>query len=132
MFAVYDYESINASTPWTITDVVNRILSAGETRRVSLTGGTDIDPQRYVFSSELAEKFANVRAPEFFFTRGTLRGSLDIVGSYINGIPRLKGDYETIGFDDLTSDEKYSGTLPPAIHINEQISGEEFDTGARV
>ena len=116
-----------ASTPWTITDVVNRILSAGETRRVSLAeGGTDIDPQRYVFSSELAEKFANVRAPEFFFTRGTLRGSLDIVGSYINGIPRLKGDYETIGYDDLTSDEKYSGTLPPAIHIDEQISGEEY------
>ena len=37
---------INApqSSPWTITDVVNRILSAGETRRVSLTGGTDIAP----------------------------------------------------------------------------------------
>lgn len=115
-----------SSAPWTITDVVNRILSAGETRRVSLTGGTDIDPQRYVFSSELAEKFAKMRAPEFFFTRGTLRGALDIVGSYINGIPRLKGDYETIGFDDLTSDEKYSGTLPPAIHIDEQISGEEY------
>ena len=113
---------INApqSSPWTITDVVNRLLSAGETRRIG------IDEQKYVFDAEQAEKYSTVLAPEFFFTRGTLRDALDTVGAFIHGIPRLLGDYKTIRFDELGANEEFTGTLPPPIYVDEQISGEEY------
>ena len=108
------------SSPWTITDVVNRLLSAGETRRIG------IDEQKYVFDAEQAEKYSTVLAPEFFFTRGTLRDALDTVGAFIHGIPRLLGDYKTIRFDELGANEEFTGTLPPPIYVDEQISGEEY------
>ena len=116
-----------ASTPWTITDVVNRILSAGETRRVSLAeGGTDIDKQKYLFDEEQANDYKNTPAPEFFFTRGTLRGALDTVGAFIHGIPRLQGDYETIKYLELGKENPFTGKLPAPIYVDEQIAGDEY------
>lgn len=115
------------STPWTITDVVNRILSAGETRRVSLAeGGTDIDKQKYFFDAEQANDYKSKLAPEFFFTRGTLRGALDTVGAFIHGIPRLQGDYETIKYLELGKENPFTGKLPAPIYVDEQIAGDEY------
>lgn len=116
-----------SSTPWTITDVVNRILSAGETRRVSLAeGGTDIDKQKYFFDAEQASDYSTKPAPEFFFTRGTLRGALDTVGAFIHGIPRLQGDYETIKYLELGKENPFTGKLPAPIYVDEQIAGDEY------
>lgn len=116
-----------ASTPWTITDVVNRILSAGETRRVSLVeGGTDIDKQKYFFDAEQASDYKSKPAPEFFFTRGTLRGALDTVGAFIHGIPRLQGDYQTIKYLELGKENPFTGKLPAPIYVDEQIAGDEY------
>lgn len=117
---------IAKSTPWTITDVVNRILSAGETRRVSLTGGTDIDKQKYFFDAEQASDYSTKSAPEFFFTRGTLRGALDTVGAFIHGIPRLQGDYQTIKYLELGKENPFTGKLPAPIYVDEQIAGDEY------
>lgn len=117
---------IAKSTPWTITDVVNRILSAGETRRVSLTGGTDIDKQKYFFDAEQASDYSTKPAPEFFFTRGTLRGALDTVGAFIHGIPRLQGDYQTIKYLELGKENPFTGKLPAPIYVDEQIAGDEY------
>lgn len=117
---------IAKSTPWTITDVVNRILSAGETRRVSLTGGTDIDKQKYFFDAKQANDYKSKPAPEFFFTRGTLRGALDTVGAFIHGIPRLQGDYETIKYLELGKENPFTGKLPAPIYVDEQIAGDEY------
>ena len=118
---------IAKSTPWTITDVVNRILSAGETRRVSLAeGGTDIDKQKYLFDEEQANDYKNTPAPEFFFTRGTLRGALDTVGAFIHGIPRLQGDYQTIKYLELGKENPFTGKLPAPIYVDEQIAGDEY------
>lgn len=114
------------STPWTITDVVNRILSAGETRRVSLTGATDIDKQKYFFDAEQASDYKSKLAPEFFFTRGTLRGALDTVGAFIHGIPRLQGDYQTIKYLELGKENPFTGKLPAPIYVDEQIAGDEY------
>lgn len=119
-------ENTDASTPWTITDVVNRILSAGETRRVSLTGGTDIDKQKYFFDAEQASDYSTKSAPEFFFTRGTLRGALDTVGAFIHGIPRLQGDYQTIKYLELGKENPFAGKLPAPIYVDEQIAGDEY------
>ncbi len=115
------------STPWTITDVVNRILSAGETRRVSLAGGgTDIDKQKYFFDATQASDYSKKPAPEFFFTRGTLRGALDTVGAFIHGIPRLQGDYQTIKYLELGKENPFTGKLPAPIYVDEQIAGDEY------
>ena len=119
-------ENTEASAPWTITDVVNRILSAGETRRVSLTGGTDIDKQKYFFDAEQANDYKSKLAPEFFFTRGTLRGALDTVGAFIHGIPRLQGDYQTIKYLELGKENPFAGKLPAPIYVDEQIAGDEY------
>ena len=120
-------ENTEASTPWTITDVVNRILSAGETRRVSLAaGGTDIDKQKYLFDATQASDYSTKPAPEFFFTRGTLRGALDTVGAFIHGIPRLQGDYETIKYLELGKENPFTGKLPAPIYVDEQIAGDEY------
>lgn len=119
-------QGAQASTPWTITEVVNRILSAGVTRRVG------IDTQKYVFDETQAAQYANVKAPEFFFTRGTLWDALSTVGGYIHAIPRLVDQNRedgrlTVRFDELNSDEVYDmSNLPSVRYYDEQISGEEY------
>lgn len=83
----YKISSIINSIPYqpkfTITDVVNRILKYGVTRRAG------IDPQRFVFNKEQAEKFSTKIAPAFFIERRTMFEALMEVGNYIHGIPRL-------------------------------------------
>ena len=123
---ISSFQTLPNSTPWTITDVVNRILSAGETRRVSLAGGTDIDKQKYFFDEEQANDYKSKPAPEFFFTRGTLRGALDTVGAFIHGIPRLEGNYKTIKYLELGKENPFTGKLPAPIYVDEQIAGDEY------
>lgn len=119
-------KNAEASEPWTITDVVNRILSAGVTRRVG------IDTQKYVFDETQAASYANVKAPEFFFTRGTLWDALSTAGGFIHAIPRLVDQNRedgrlTVRFDELNSDEEYDmSNLPSVRYYDEQISGEEY------
>lgn len=122
---VYNFSNRQDSTPWTITDVVNRLLTAGATRRIGL------DAQRYVFDSEQATKYANVLAPEFAFTRGTLFEALLTVGGYIHAIPRLVDENRsdgalTVKFDLLGQDDVYSGTLPAPIYERYSWSGNEY------
>ena len=120
------FEDLPAYTDWTITDVVNRILSAGVTRRVG------IDTQKYIFDETQAANYANVKAPEFFFTRGTLWDALSTVGGFIHAIPRLVDQNRedgrlTVRFDELNSGEVYDmSNLPSVRYYDEQISGEEY------
>ena len=123
--SVYDFESIPSTEPWTITDVVSRLLTAGVTRRIG------VDAQRYVFDSEQATKYANVLAPEFAFTRGTLFEALLTVGGYIHAIPRLVDENRadgalTVKFDLLGQNDVYSGTLPAPIYERTSWSGNEY------
>lgn len=76
-------EGYPAQPKFTITDVVNRILKYGTTRRAG------IDPQRFVFNKEQAARFSTKIAPAFFIERRTMYEALMEVGNYIHGIPRL-------------------------------------------
>lgn len=124
-YMVSVFEQIPSYEDWTITDVVNRLLEAGVTRRIGL------DAQRYVFDTEQATKYANVLAPEFAFTRGTLFEALLTVGGYIHAIPRLVDENRsdgalTVKFDLLGQDNVYSGTLPPPIYERYSWFGNEY------
>lgn len=130
---------IPSSDNWTITDVVNRILSAGVTRREGaattsiITGQTTAhgDPQKYVFDSQQAEQYASVQSPEFFFTRGTMWDALSTVGGFIHAIPRLVDENRpdgklTLRFDILGASEQYAGTLPPSQFDEKTVLGDEY------
>lgn len=128
-----------AAADWTITDVVNRILSAGVTRREGaattsiITGQKTAhgDPQKYIFDSQQAEQYASVQSPEFFFTRGTMWDALSTVGGFIHAIPRLVDENRpdrklTLRFDILGASEQYAGTLPPSQFDEKTVLGDEY------
>lgn len=130
-FRIAAAQGLPAADDWTITEVTQRLLSAGVTRRVNAAGavdGTSNDAQKYVFDSGQATQFANTVSPEFFFTRGTLWEALATVGGYIHGIPRLVYDdgVLTVKFDLLGGDEQYTGNLPAAVYDYKQILGDEY------
>lgn len=96
-----------------ITEVLNRILDVGVPRIA-------IEEPKYKLDDEIAQKFANVPAPEFFLPRMTLYEALLTIGGYIHGIPRLVWNEttdkaDTITFDLLGLDEEYE--LPPTAKI---------------
>lgn len=78
---------------WTITDVIERLLDVHETHLES-------EQPKYHLNAAQAEEFSKIEAPEFAFTRMTLREALDQVGAYIHGMARLRGDeiyYDMLG-----------------------------------
>lgn len=114
---IYNVEVVNADISAkpipSITDVLNRILDVGVPRIAS-------EEPKYKLDDEIAQKFANVPAPEFFLPRMTLYEALLTIGGYIHGIPRLVWNEttdkaDTITFDLLGLDEEYE--LPPTAKI---------------
>lgn len=67
---------------WTITDVINRTLDLAEPIRLGET-------PRFKLNEEQAAMFDNVLAPQFSFTKQTLRECLQECGKVIHGEPRL-------------------------------------------
>lgn len=100
----YTFFVINNKYPlkkWTITDVINRTLDlaeplrAGEKPRFYLQG---IDPVTgAVAAGSQAEKFDKVLAPQFSFTKQTLRECLQECGKVIHGEPRLDAKKDSEG-----------------------------------
>lgn len=112
---------------WTVKTVCERILSAGQTRRVKSFGlQRDIDKQLIYLDETFATAYQNVKAPEFFLTRCTFYDALSQVGSAIHGIPRLYID-DTNGiklyltFDKLGGSETY--TFPQTAQLNYEEVG---------
>ena len=125
-FSVSAVRVLSAGDDWDISEVVRRLLSAGVTRKTS-------ESQKFKFDAPQDAKFASLKSPEFFFTRGTLRDALSTVGGYIHGIPRLvetvdeKGKEQlTVKFDMLSEGGQYAGTLPPAVYDDKQLIGDEY------
>lgn len=115
-------DTLPAADDWDISEVVRRLLSAGVTRKTS-------ESQKFKFDATQNAKFASLKSPEFFFTRGTLRDALSTVGGYLHGIPRLVDDGEeqlTVKFDMLSEGGQYAGTLPPAVYDDKQLIGDEY------
>lgn len=82
--------NIAPKTDWTITSVVNRLLTAGKTRR------NGIESRKYYFPTYYANKYSAVKAPEFYFSRQTLKEALLTVGGAIHAIPRLTMEYNDL------------------------------------
>lgn len=91
-------ENIKNKPFYTISNVLNRIVEVGVTRRKG-------EKQRYKIDSKVLEKYKDVRAPEFHITRNTLFEALLQVGDYIHAIPRLLWNEEDNAFNLITFDE---------------------------
>lgn len=103
----------------TITSVCERLLSAGITRREG------VEAQKYTLDPTFAEKYKNVPAPEFSFTRQTLFEALLTVGGYIHAIPRLNGN--VITFDELGGDDEIDMTnFPKQVYCDKTITINDF------
>ena len=86
---------------WTITDVINRTLDLaeplrkGEKPRFYLQGTDPVTGA--VAAGSQAEKFDKVLAPQFSFTKQTLRECLQECGKVIHGEPRLDAKKDSEG-----------------------------------
>lgn len=90
---------------WTITDVINRTLDLAEPLRKG-------EKPRFILNAEQSELFDKVLAPQFSFTKQTLRECLQEVGKVIHGEPRLSiqqnedGYYYEVFYDMYASQER--------------------------
>lgn len=83
----------------TISDVVDRIFDTLEPTRAA---------NRFSFDTTQKAKYDNILAPEFSFTKMTVREMLRTVGGFIHAEPRLKDDTDSnvVVFDEYGSNEK--------------------------
>lgn len=85
---------------WNIASVVDRLLDLAIPH-------LENEQPRYKLNDAQKAAFAKIEAPEFAFSKCTLKEALDQIGGFIHGVPRLKGN--TIYFDML------GGTTPAAL-----------------
>lgn len=88
---------------WTITDVINRCFDLIEPL-------TKNETPRFKLSTTAAAKLANIIAPEFAFTKMTLREQLKQIGGFIHAEPRISGKINgqyIVDFDEYGSN-RYS------------------------
>lgn len=88
-FTIYGVENKYPLKPWTVNDVIQRILQLVEPIRVNGTPRFSFTPP----TDSKAKLFSQL-APEFTFTRMTLREALQTVGGFIHAEPRLNENNE--------------------------------------
>lgn len=95
-FAVVN--NIDMLPKWNIRSVIDRVLNLSEPHLQGVTSRYKLDPAQ-------AAEFEQILAPEFAFTKCTLKEILDQIGGFIHGIPRLirgeSGKLDTIHYDML-------------------------------
>lgn len=124
---------------WTVTDVINRLFDLVEPLRC--LGGNALEFPRFRLagvnydangarshtyeSGSTAERLEKIISPEFAFTNETLRESLQQVGGYIHGEPRIINyDTESNRFEvdfDFYGGNEYSNISKQA-YVTEQAS----------
>lgn len=82
---------------WTVASVIERLLDIGQVHLKSQS-------PKYELNAEQKAEFEKIEAPEFAFSKMTLREALDQIGGFIHGMARLKGN--TIYYDMLGGTEK--------------------------
>ena len=127
--ATYTFKCVENKLPlkqWTITDVCNRLfaiaepLRRGEKPRFYLQG---IDPVTGdVAAGSQAEKYEKILAPQFSFTKQTLRECLQQIGGVVHGEPRAKAVKDSSGkyYYEISFDE-YGGTVRDGIYTRKYI-----------
>lgn len=125
-YRFYAVENRNPLKQWTITDVCNRLfaiaepLRRGEKPRFYLQG---IDPVTGdVAAGSQAEKYEKILAPQFSFTKQTLRECLQQIGGVVHGEPRAKAVKDSSGkyYYEISFDE-YGGTVRDGIYTRKYI-----------
>lgn len=125
-FDILVIENANPLKKWTITDVCNRLfaiaepLRRGEKPRFYLQG---IDPVTGdVAAGSQAEKYEKILAPQFSFTKQTLRECLQQIGGVVHGEPRAKAVKDSSGkyYYEISFDE-YGGTVRDGIYTRKYI-----------
>lgn len=118
---------------WTITDVINRCFALiepqtlGNYPRFRLQGvsyDTDGNPLTTYAAGSQAEEFEKILAPEFAFTKMTLREQLKQVGGFIHAEPRIsafKTDNKGNEYFEVVFD-KYGGIKQSHIKDRQLIS----------
>lgn len=81
-FLLVAVENYHPLKKWTITDVINRLFDVAEPIRKG-------EAPRFRLNAEQAKLFDNILAPQFSFTKQTLRECLQEVGKVVHGEPRL-------------------------------------------
>lgn len=103
---VYTFSVIDNKLPlkkWTIKDVINRLLDITEPIRQG-------EEPRFKLNPEQAAKFDNIIAPQFSFTKQTLRECLQAIGGVVHGEPRLNIKNDGAGWYYEISYDMYGGT----------------------
>ena len=90
-FTIYGVENKYPLKPWTVNDVIQRVLQLVEPIRVNGTPRFSFTPP----TDSKAKLFSQI-APEFTFTRMTLREALQAVGGFIHAEPRLTANNEIV------------------------------------
>lgn len=110
--------SIAPKPAWTITGVINRLLSSGKTRR------DGIEPQKYSLNATDATYYNTIKAPEYYITRKTMYEALLEVGGTIHAIPRLNFG-NTVSFTKLGGNEAITITAP-LIYEERELNAEDY------
>ncbi len=128
--ATYEFAVVENQNPlkkWTITDVCNRLfdiaepLRRGQNPRFYLQG---VDPVTgNVAAGSQAEKYEKILAPQFSFTKSTLRECLQQVGGIVHGEPRATAVKDSAGnwYYEISFDE-YGGTTKSGIYTRKYIT----------
>jgi len=82
---------------WTVASVIDRLLDVGQVHLKSQL-------PKYELNAAQKAEFKKIEAPEFAFSKMTLREALDQIGGFIHGMARLKGN--TIYYDMLGGTQK--------------------------
>lgn len=91
-YTILTVENYYPLKSWTITDVINRLfdiaepLRQGDKPRFRLQG---VNADGSYASGSQAEKFDKILAPQFSFTKSTLRECLQQCGAIVHGEPRV-------------------------------------------
>lgn len=91
--ATYQFVAVQNEYPLktlTITDVINRLLDVAEPLRQG-------ENPRFVLNAAQAVQFDKILAPQFSFTKQTLRECLREIGGVVHGEPRLSIAQDTNG-----------------------------------
>lgn len=94
-FTIYGVENKYPLKPWTVNDVIQRVLQLVEPLRIN-----NPEKQRFRFKppTDSKARLFSQFAPEFTFTRMTLREALQTIGGFIHAEPRLD-EYNRIQFE---------------------------------
>lgn len=141
MTATYNFKVIENRLPlkkWTVTEVLNRLfdiaepIRKGEKPRFRLQG---VKSDGTFEKGSQAEKFDKILAPEFSFTKQTLRECLKQVGGFIHGEPRLsakkdeEGDwYFEVAYDMYGGVEQWKSANRPYVASTEAFTLKDFAT----